>query len=99
MTFYATFWQSTAYDLSHPSDRHSEEYNRLRGILKACNDKIQRREGTEADEVKRNKAQTALNGFVAEAKAQITHCAAFNKRLEVEKLHWFSSGPFITLRH
>jgi THO complex subunit 2 len=95
--FYASFWQLTAYDLSHPSERHNEEYNRLRGILKACNDKIQRRESTEADELKRSKVQIALNGFVSEAKTQIAHCAAINRRLEIEKLHWFSSGMMTTI--
>ena len=90
--FYATFWQLTMYDLVHPSERHNEEFNRLRTIHKNATDKIHRREATEADELQRTKAQQALSGFVNEAKIQLTHCSATHKRLEVEKSHWFTSG-------
>jgi hypothetical protein len=82
------------YDLNHPSDRHTEEYHRLRGIMKTASDKVQRREATEMDEIHGKKAQQALDKFADEGKAQLAHISATHKRLEAEKSLWFSSGLY-----
>ncbi|KZS97683.1 hypothetical protein SISNIDRAFT_481583 [Sistotremastrum niveocremeum HHB9708] len=89
--FYLTFWQLTMYDLICPIERYSEETLRLKTILTTVKDKIARRTATDADELQKTKANNAIALLAAEAKAQVANCAAVQKRLELEKNHWFSS--------
>ena len=99
--FFVTFWQLSLYDLLVPMDRYQVEVDRLQGIVREIDQSLKTSIPTypgqvidKASETEKKKARErcmiTAQALHADLKAHTEAYEGTRKRLQNEKLHWFS---------